>query len=450
MLKEMKKLSLFIITLLVGANNLFAQKEPVDYVNPLMGTESKISLSNGNTYPAIALPWGMNFWMPQTGRMGDGWAYTYDSDKIRGFKQTHQPSPWINDYGQFSIMPMTRRLKIRQDDRASWFSHKAEKATPYYYSVYLSEYDLTTEITPTERCAYFRFTFPETDKAYVVIDAFDRGSYVKIVPEENKIIGYTTRNSGGVPQNFKNYFVIEFDKPFTFNKVWAGGDLIDDQLELKANHAGAAIGFATKKGEQVHARVSSSFISWEQAERNMQEIGNKNFEQTKQAGHAAWNDVLGKIKVEDNDENRMRTFYSCFYRSVLFPRMFFEFDEAGKPVHYSPYNGKVLPGYMYTDTGFWDTFRCLFPFVNLVYPSVAEKMQEGLLNTYLESGFFPEWASPGHRGCMVGNNSASVVADAFLKNITKADAEKMYEGLLKGANSVHPRIASTGRYGYQY
>lgn len=448
----MKKVLLCAITLMLGLSTVFAQKtkEPVDYVNPLMGTDSKFSLSNGNTYPAIALPWGMNFWMPQTGKMGDGWAYVYDADKIRGFKQTHQPSPWINDYGQFSIMPMTKGLKVNQDERASWFSHKAEKVTPYYYSVYLSEYDLTTEITPTERCAYFRFTFPETDQAYVVVDAFDRGSYIKIIPEDNKIIGYTTRNSGGVPENFKNYFVIEFDKPFSYQKVWAGESIVENLLELHADHAGAAIGFATHRGEQVHARVASSFISFEQAERNLREIGDKNFDQTKEVVRATWNDVLGRIRIESDNVERMKTFYSCFYRSVLFPRMFFEYDVQGNPIHYSPYNGKILSGYMYTDTGFWDTFRCLFPFVNLVFPSVGEKMQAGLLNTYLESGFFPEWASPGHRGCMIGNNSASVVADAFLKDVTKADAQKMYEGLLHGTDHVHPRIKSTGRYGWEY
>lgn len=448
----MKKVLLCAITLMLGLSTVFAQKtkEPVDYVNPLMGTDSKFSLSNGNTYPAIALPWGMNFWMPQTGKMGDGWAYVYDADKIRGFKQTHQPSPWINDYGQFSIMPMTKGLKVNQDERASWFSHKAEKVTPYYYSVYLSEYDLTTEITPTERCAYFRFTFPETDQAYVVVDAFDRGSYIKIIPEDNKIIGYTTRNSGGVPENFKNYFVIEFDKPFSYQKVWAGESIVENLLELHADHAGAAIGFATHRGEQVHARVASSFISFEQAERNLREIGDKNFDQTKEVARATWNDVLGRIRIESDNVERMKTFYSCFYRSVLFPRMFFEYDVQGNPIHNSPYNGKILSGYMYTDTGFWDTFRCLFPFVNLVFPSVGEKMQAGLLNTYLESGFFPEWASPGHRGCMIGNNSASVVADAFLKDVTKADAQKMYEGLLHGTDHVHPRIKSTGRYGWEY
>ena len=436
--------------LLLGTYFLFAQKQPVDYVNPLMGTDSKISLSNGNTYPAIALPWGMNFWMPQTGKMGDGWAYTYASDKIRGFKQTHQPSPWINDYGQFSIMPMTGRLRIDQEQRACWFSHKAEKATPYYYSVYLSEYNLTTEIAPTERCAYFRFTFPETKDAYIVIDAFDRGSYVKVIPEENKIVGYTTRNSGGVPRNFKNYFVIEFDKPFTFNKVWADYHTVEKHLELQSNHVGAAIGFSTKKGEQVHAKVASSFISPEQAELNLKEIGKKTFEQTKEAGRKAWNDVLGRIKIEDNDENRMRTFYSCLYRSLLFPRKFYELDANGQPIHYSPYNGQVLPGYMFTDTGFWDTFRCLFPLLNLMYPSVNKEMQEGLINTYLESGFFPEWASPGHRGCMVGNNSASILVDAYMKGVKVDDIKTLYEGLIHGTENVHPEVSSTGRLGYEY
>lgn len=447
---NIKKITSLIGIIWIGSISLFAEKRPVDYVNPLMGTDSNISLSNGNTYPAIALPWGMNFWMPQTGKMGDGWAYTYHSEKIRGFKQTHQPSPWINDYGQFSIMPMTGSLKIDQDSRASWFSHKAEKATPYYYSVYLADYNMTTEITPTERCAYFRFTFPESKDAYVVIDAFDRGSYVKILPEQNKIVGYTTRNSGGVPQNFKNYFVIEFDKPFTFNKVWANYRIVEEHLDLQSDHVGAAIGFKVKWGEQVHAKVASSFISMEQAYQNLKEIGDKSFAQVKDAAYKRWNDILGRIKVDDDNENRIATFYSCMYRSVLFPRNLSEIDVKGNTVHYSPYNGKTLPGYMFTDTGFWDTFRCLFPFVNLIYPSVGEKMQEGLLNAYLESGFFPEWASPGHRGCMVGNNSASIISDAFMKGITKVDAEKMYEGMIKGANSVHPRVQSTGRYGYDY
>lgn len=424
--------------------------DPVDYVNPLVGTLSKVSLSTGNTYPAIALPWGMNFWMPQTGKMGDGWAYVYTADKLRGFKQTHQPSPWINDYGQFAIMPITGKPVFNEDERASWFSHKAEVAKPYYYRVYLADHDVVTELTPTERAVMFRFTFPETDQSYVVVDALDRGSSVKIIPSENKIIGYTTRNSGGVPDNFKNYFVIKFDKPFTYKAAVADGQIKQGTTEATVNHAGAIIGFKTKRGEQVHARIASSFISPEQAELNLQELGNLSFEQVKAQGRQTWNKTLSRIEVEDKNVDHLRTFYSCLYRSVLFPRSFYEKDANGKIVHYSPYNGKVLPGYMFTDTGFWDTFRCLFPMLNLMYPSMNVKMQEGLANTYLESGFLPEWASPGHRGCMVGNNSASVVADAYLKGLRGYDAETLWKAVTHGANAVHPKVSSTGRLGWEY
>ena len=422
----------------------------VQYVNPLMGTLSSFELSAGNTYPAMARPWGMNFWTPQTGRMGDGWQYVYTAHKIRGFKQTHQPSPWINDYGQFSLMPMTGRPEFDEDKRASWFSHKGEVAQPHYYKVYLADYDILTEFTPTERAALFRFTFPESERSYVVVDAFDRGSYIRIEPEHNRIVGYSTRNSGGVLANFKNYFVVEFDKPFTYRASVADSVLTEGRLEQQAGHAGAIIGFRTRKGEVVHARVASSFISWEQAERNLQELGRQSFDELVAKGREAWNKVLGRIEVDGGTLDQLRTFYSCLYRSLLFPRAFYECDAEGQAVHYSPYNGQVLPGYLYTDTGFWDTFRCLFPLLNLMYPSVNRQMQEGLLNAYRESGFFPEWASPGHRGCMVGNNSVSVLADAWLKGVRVDDVETLYEGLLHGTENVHPEVSSTGRLGHEY
>lgn len=423
---------------------------PVNYVSTLVGTQSKHSLSTGNTYPAIAMPWGMNFWTPQTGKMGDGWTYTYDADKIRGFKQTHQPSPWINDYGQFVIMPITGRPVFNEDERASWFSHKSEVVQPHYYRVYLADYDVVTEITPTDRAALFRFTYPETDSAFVVIDAFDNGSSVTILPEENKIIGFTTKNNGGVPENFRNYFVVKFDKPFTYTATVTNGIMYESVTSSTSNHAGAIIGFKTKRGEQVNASVASSFISIEQAELNMKELGNDDFDQIKQQGYDRWNETLGRIEVIDDNIDHLRTFYSCLYRSLLFPRSFYEIAEDGKAVHYSPYNGQVLDGYMFTDTGFWDTFRALFPLLNLAYPSMNTKMQEGLVNAYKESGFLPEWASPGHRGCMVGNNSASVVADAYLKGLKGYDIETLWEAVVKGSKHVHPTVSSTGRLGHEY
>jgi len=450
------KLKLLATLLLSGslfsieAQTIDKVDKPIDLVSTLVGTQSSFSLSTGNTYPAIAMPWGMNFWSPQTGKMGDGWMYTYTAEKLRGFKQTHQPSPWINDYGQFSIMPMVGNKTFDQDKRASYFSHKAEIAKPHYYSVYLADYDVKTEITPTERAAYFRFTFPKTNEGYVLIDAFDKGSFVEVLPREQKIIGYSTKNSGGVPENFKNYFVLEFDRPFANVATFADSVLTDGRYLVKANHVGAIVGFQiANPGEQVLLKVASSFISPEQADLNLKELDGTTFDERVAKGEETWNNELKKIEIEGGSIDDMRTFYSCLYRSLLFPRMFYEIDGNGQVMHYSPYNGQVLPGYMFTDTGIWDTFRSLFPFLNLMYPEMNLKMQEGLANAYRESGWLPEWASPGHRNSMVGNNSASVVADAWIKGVRSSDIEVLYEALLKGANNAGP-ITSVGRAGAEY
>lgn len=446
----MKKLTILALALMATSAGM-AQSQPVDYVSTLVGTQSTFQLSTGNTYPATAMPWGMNFWTPQTGKMGDGWTYGYQANKIRGLKQTHQPSPWINDYGQFAIMATTGKPIFDEEGRASWFSHKAETAKPYHYKVYLADYDITAELAPTERACLMRFTFPKTDSANVIVDAFDKGSYVRLLPDKRTIVGYTTKNSGGVPDNFKNYFVIVFDRDFNTARLADGKKLLTtDKQELQADHAGAVVTFSCKRGEQVHARVASSFISEAQAIQNLKELGNSSFETLLQKGRQRWNDVLGRISVEDPNIDNLRTFYSCLYRSTLFPRKFYEISANGDTLHYSPYNGKVLPGTMFTDTGFWDTFRSLFPLVNLVYPSMAREMQEGLVNTYKESGFLPEWASPGHRNCMVGNNSASIVADAYIKGIRGYDIETLWLAVKHGTKAVHPQVASTGRLGHEY
>ena len=426
--------------------------DPVDYVSTLVGTLSHHAFSTGNTYPAIAMPWGMNFWTPQGGRMGDGWAYRYDQNWIRGFKQTHQPSPWINDYGQFAIMPVRDVSHVDENSRASYFSHKSETARPYYYQVYLADHDINVELTPTERAAAFRFTFPESETSGVVIDAFDNGSYIKVIPEENAIVGYTTKNSGGVPENFRNWFVIKSDKPIEGYTLWAGPETgLRGGVEYEGDHALVSVSFATERGEVVNIQTASSFISLDQAWRNLKEVEGRSFDDIKAAAKECWNEVLGRIEVGGGTEEQYRTFYSCLYRSLLFPRKFYEIDASGKPVHYSPYNGQVCDGYLYTDTGFWDTFRALFPLLNLVYPSVNKEIQMGLANIARENEFLPEWASPGHRDCMVGNNSASVVADAIMKGVTPEEEwQTLYDCIVYGTEHVHPSVNSTGRIGHEY
>lgn len=436
------------LLLATGITSMWGQSLPsaADLVNPLVGTLSSFEISTGNTYPVISAPWGMNSWTPQTGKMGDGWQYTYTSGQIRGFKQTHQPSPWINDYGQFAIMPMVSEQPIFDEDkRASWFSHKSEQAHPYRYQVYLADYDTRVSLSPTARAAVFEIEYGLTstaDQRWVLVDAFDRGSEIW-QDGDYRLVGYSRKNSGGVPDNFKCYFVVEFEDPIAKSE-----SLTTDAPAPGGRHAQLAVTLRSRS-RSVRLRVASSFVSHEQALLNLREVQGRSLKQVASACRDEWNRLLGRIEVQDDRPERA-TFYSNLYRSLLFPRRFWEIDREGDTIHYSPYNGQVLPGYMYTDTGVWDTFRALFPLIHLVYPEEGARMQEGMLHAYRESGFLPEWASPGHRDCMVGNNAASVVAGAFLKGIASVDTTLMVEALLKSTRAVHPTIKSTGRYGHEY
>jgi predicted alpha-1,2-mannosidase len=454
-MKTTKTLAFFLTVLgLTAGSGISALSAPADrdwvrYVNPLVGTLSDFELSAGNTYPAVALPWGMNFWTPQTGRDGDGWQYTYQAKKITGFKQTHQPSPWINDYGCFSLMPVTGKLRFREGERASWFSHKTETAGPHYYRVYLADHDTWVELAPTERAAQFRITFPEKKDAYVVLDAFPKGSSVRIIPGERKITGFSRFNSGGTPSNFKNFFVLEFDSDFEATYVWSDSTLFEQNL-ISGDHVGAAVRLRTAPERTVAIKVASSFISPEQAELNLKnEIGGDSFDQTEAKARGIWNRELGKIAIEGGTDNQLVTFYTALYRTLLFPRKFYEFDRGGRMVHYSPYSGETLPGPMFTDNGFWDTFRAAFPLNTILSPSLNGQIMQGLANTALESGWLPEWASPGHRDCMIGSNSASIIADSYLKGIRGYDINTLYEALVKNSNCEGP-LRSVGRYGVDF
>lgn len=436
------------------------QDQPsVDLVNPLMGTDSDYTLSYGNTYPAVAVPWGMNFWTPVTGKTNSGWGYTYDANKINGIKQTHQPSPWMNDYAAFSLMATTGALKVKEDERASWYSHKAEDSRPYSYKVYLADYDVTAEVAPTNRAAQFRFTFPQSNDAHIILDGYAGGSMVSIDKAKRRITGYVRNNHGGVPDNFHNYFVAEFDHDFTVSQTWDGKGQVTATPTREGDHVGAVVSFKTRKGEQVGVKVASSFISLEQAERNLRgEIGGDGFEQTKTKAKAIWQREFDRVQVTDPNLDNRRIFYSALYRMLQFPRMFHEVDGKGQTVHYSPYDGKVHPGFLYTDNGFWDTWRAVFPFFALMYPERNSEIMQGLVNTYKESGWLPEWASPGHRDVMIGSNSANLIADAYLNGVRGFDVETLYEAMVKNATTSQGRpvdkkgkvVGAVGREGVEY
>lgn len=424
--------------------------EFVDYVNPLMGTESTFAFSHGNTYPAVAVPWGMNFWSPQTGENGSGWMYTYTDSLMRGFRQTHQPSPWINDYGTFSIMPLAGELKVSHKERLVPFSHQQEKSTPYNYSV-IFDNGVQTSLSATSRGAVFEVTFPDKEDQYVVVDAYNGGGSMVIEPGNKLVKGVSRYNNGGVPDNFANYFMVEFSHPVTGYGVYNGDTLLHEQTHVVADYSCAYLKFDVPAGEKLTIRTASSFISPEQAAINFnREVADADVKQIGGKAREQWNNYLGRVEAEGGTDEQLRTFYSCLYRTLLFPREFYEFDSQGNPVYYSPYDGNVHDGYMYTDNGFWDTFRAVHPMFTLLYPEVSERVTQSIINAYNESGFMPEWASPGHRGCMIGNNSISLLVDAWMKGIRTVDAEKALEAMIHQTQSRHPEIASVGRDGFEY
>lgn len=444
----MKKIavSLLLVTTLLWIKGNAQPQDPVSLVNPFMGTESTYAFSHGNTYPAIAVPWGMNFWSPQTGDNRSGWMFSYNDKEIRGFRQTHQPSPWINDYGTFSIMPVTGDLRLAAKERGATYKPSSQFAQPNYYKVTFDN-GTSTELTATARGSIFNIRFAPGQKKYVVVDAYDGGSGITISKDRRRITGYVKNNSGGVPANFANYFVIEFDKPILSCGTAANDVLVEGRLAAEADKTVAYIQPDVKDGEVLTIRVASSFISPEQAELNFnKEVGNKSFDAVKREAADKWNTLMSRIKVEGGTDEQMRTFYSCLYRVLLFPREFFEYDAAGKPIYYSPYDGKIHSGYMYTDNGFWDTFRAVHPLFTLVYPEVSERIMQSLVNVYNESGFLPEWASPGHRGCMIGNNSISLITDAWMKGIRNFDSKRALEAMVHQAENEGP-ISSVGRNG---
>lgn len=443
----MRRIFLFLLIIPYIAHA--QQANPVDYVNTLMGTMSKMELSAGNTYPAVCTPFAMHNWSAHTGKVGDNFQYVYQNNYLYGIRQTHQASLWIGDYGQFSLMPVSNKQQFAQEKRKSWYSHKTEIAKPHYYSVYLADHQAHVEVTPTERAACFRISYTHPDSAFLVVDAFNKGSYVKILKDDNKIIGYSGTKSGGAPSNFKNYFVMEFDKPLKEGAVWSKDTLYDNKLEIEDNHVGAILHFEMKKGEKLNVKVSSSYISFEQAHINLEEIGDAGFDETKNKAYDIWNKELSKVKVSGGTDEQYKTFYSCLYRMLIFPRKFYEIDREGKILHYSPYTGKVHEGYMYSDNGFWDTFRAQFPFMNLMYPQIVEEVLHSMANIYKQSGWLPEWISPGHRDCMVGSHSSSIVADAYMKGITNIDIDLLYEAILKNTTESHEKISSVGRLGAQ-
>ncbi|WP_316791825.1 GH92 family glycosyl hydrolase [Pedobacter frigoris] len=445
----MKPRLILILLSFLMSTALAQEKDLVEYVNTLQGTNSKHELTRGNTYPTTALPFGMHTWTPQTGRNGDGWKYQYFKKTIRGFQQAHQCSSWTNDYCVFSLMPGTIKLTVNENDREVGFDHNNEIAKPHYYKVKLDN-NVITEISPSERGAHLRFTFPKGQRSFLVLDGYTGMSGVSINLKERKVTGYV-HNGRGLTDNLKSYFEIVFDKPFIAYGTWdnTNNSILSNELNAEGKGKGAYLEF--NKGEIVQVKTASSYISQEQAALNLKiELGNhKTLEQSKSAAAKIWNAHLGKMLVEGGTEADKATFYSCYFRASLFSRQFFEYNKEGKPYYFSPYDGKVHQGFMFTDTGFWDTFRAQFPLNTIMQPTMHGRYMQALLAAYEQCGWLPSWSFPGEGGSMIGNHAISLFADAWVKGIRTFDPQEALKAYLHEATNKGPWGPANGRHGWK-
>lgn len=419
-----------ILSFLLAASVCIGAERLSDLPDPLVGTDSKFELSRGNTYPAIFLPYAMAAWTAQTG--DGGWPYQYAKDSIRGFRMTHRPSAWTIDWGSFSFMPGIGELKVLPDQRGSKFSHANEKARAYRYDVKLDDAQTQVSLAPTEHGGILRFAFPKTDQAWVVLDANSGGSSVEIHPESNRIMGTNSRTAKGSPAGFAVYFVAEFDRPFSSVGTWDIKGAKDDAKQRKGEHTGAYVGFKTQDGKPVTVRVGTSLISFEQAELNLKrELPKADVEAVAAAAGRIWDRELSVIDVQGGTEAQRRTFYTAFYHSLQFPRMLNETNSKGEMVHYGLYDGKVYPGPMFTDIGFWDVFRAQFPLLTVINPAKDNEIIRAMVNTYNEGGWIPTWPNPIETNVMIGTHADSAIADAYLKGIRDYDAAKAYAAIRK-------------------
>ena len=411
---------------------------PVTLASILQGTDSTPSFSRGNTLPIAARPFGMAHWTlqttPNTPRM-----FQPSQRRIQGFRSTHQLSPWLGDYGHATFMPICGAPNLDFGARAASYRPEDSVLSPHTMQMKLLRYGIDAELVPTERCALIHAKYGKTQTPGFV---FDVPGDVPPMPEaeaaRRTIRFRSTANNGGVANDFACYYVVQFSEPWTALEH-------KDQKRHRTTHLNFADGVRV-----LDVRIATSFISFEQAERNMQlELGAKPFDVLRAAGEKIWNEHLTRIEIEGATEIQQRTFYSCLYRTLLFPRIWHEPDAYGAMQHRSPYNGKIVPGVMYADHGYWDVYRAWYPMMTILFPERLGEILQAWVNVFREGGWLPQFPCPGYRACMTGSLIDSPFGEAAVKGIKGFDMAAAYEGLKKHATQPGNPDAGYGRRGIE-
>jgi len=416
-----------------------------DLASPLQGTDSTSLFSRGNTLPIVALPFGMAHWALQSSDQ-NSWFFQPHDERLQGIRCTHQLSPWLADYGYATFLPFNGDPSPEAQERASSYRAAELEIKPHSLALRLMRYRCNLELAPTERCAVMRFTFEESGPAGVFIDLPGHNAEAHFDAPSRTLLALTRYNHGGVPQGFATYYAARLD-----------AEVASFDVKEVGSRRVAVLRFDAQAGKPVTLRVGTSFIWHDQAVLNLKnELGQKPFDQVKSEAMAAWEAALGRVRIQGASDAQQRIFYSCLYRTLLYPRIWHERDASGNVVHMSPYSSKVEPGVMYADHGYWDDYRAWYPMMALLYPERLAEILQAWVNAYKEGGWFPQFPCPGYRNCMTGSPTDFVFGDAVAKGITGFDVQVAFEGLKKhamtpvaqGLGYGRPAVAEYLKLGY--
>jgi len=419
-----------------GGGSTSAAGRAVDLANVLQGTDSTHAFSRGNTLPIAAMPFGMAHWTLQS-EARSPWMFQPGARRLQGFRSTHQLSPWLSDYGEALFLPFSGEPKLEPNASSSSWRPEDAVLRAYSFKLSLLRYQVDAELVPTTRCAVIAATNGSGLASGFLIEVPKGAEPVDRDEARHTVRFKSTINEGGVPAGFATYYVVRFAE------AWQG-------LEVKTAAGRLTIVARFGSAKNVEARIATSFISFEQGEKNLdRELGTKPVEQVREEAKAEWAKHFERMQIEGGTDRQQRTFYSCLYRALLFPRTFHELDDAGRPQHYSAYNGKVEPGVMYADHGYWDMYRAWYPWMSIVFPERLGEILQAWVNAYKEGGWLPQFPAPGYRACMTGSLIDSLFGEAAVKGIKGFDLAAAYEGLKKHATQPGDPDKGFGRRGVE-
>ncbi|MGX7245016.1 GH92 family glycosyl hydrolase [Enterococcus quebecensis] len=396
------------------------------------GTDNQHSFSNGNCLPYTGVPWGMNYFAPQTNGENGSWWFNPRDRVFQGFRLTHQPSPWMGDFSYFVMLPFNGSLKEKTVFHAQ-SSYRPDESVfkPSYLEITEQRYQLTTRLIPSMYGGVLTATYTQLAAGLLLSLP---GKYQLTIEDAHTVSGSIINYAGCEDSDFSFYFTLHFQQPL----FW------EEPIEKAGEDDCITFSFGDIK-EQV-IQFGTSFISLEQAKLNLSRESHWQPEDYLKSSQEQWAQYLNKIDIQDKNQQRRSTFYHNLYRTLLFPQTFYEKDSEDKIIHYDTLAKKVKPGFLYTNNGFWDTYKTVYPLYSLIAQEKYAEMLEGFLNSYRESGYLPKWLSPDERGLMPGTLIDAVIADAAVKKIRPDLMPEFLSAMIKGA-TVQSENPNYGRQG---